>query len=162
MEMATMASGNQPVRPLRRGYSISADAASVLASLAMTVGTVYFFKFAGHEEIIGVLTPDRYGTNMAWIAIAYLFVQIPTAVLSQFSWNRWFRAVVDIGSSFLPVIALIALLASKSVTWDKAEVFAQLLLLTGGEAILSIVLALIVNSRFGLLQGPTFGDSGHH
>ena len=153
--MTTVASGKQPIRPLRRGFSISANAASFLASLAMTIGIVYFFMFSGHEEIIGLLTPDRYGTNMAWIAITYLFVQIPTAILTQFSWNRWLSAVTDIGSSFLPVIALIALLASQSVPWDKAETFAQLSVLTGGEVILGIILALIVNSRVGFLQSQT-------
>src|SRR5215471_17502896 len=153
--MTTMASENHTARPLRRGFIISANTTSFLASLGMTIGIVYFFMFSGHEEIIGLLTPDRYGTNMTWIAIAYLFVQIPTAVLTQFSWNRWLSAVTDIGSSFLPVIALIALLASQSVTWDKVEIFAQLSVLTGGEVILGIVLALIVNSRFGFLQSQT-------
>jgi hypothetical protein len=132
---------------------------SMLASLALSAWMIYFFWYSGHiEPWLRIFTPDRWGANMTWVALLYLFIQIPMSAQTMFTRHRWTLALLDIGSSFVPIAILIVAFSQWSITmpiWAKQEIALQLLVLTIGEAALSIGIGFVVNTRFGLLQGST-------
>jgi hypothetical protein len=104
MGSLTMAATASPAAPRRlsgHGFRLTVNAANILASIPMTLGVIYFFWFSDPAKLFGILTPDRWGANMTWIAITYHFIRIPTATLTVFSKHHWLAPTLDIVSSVL-------------------------------------------------------------
>ena len=148
---------------------ISAVTMSCSTSVIMTGFVYYFFWWTGeghgHQNMTGLFTPQRVGSNLVWVVMAYSFIQIPVASLIQFSRHRWAGPAAVIVLSFFPIVFLaIAMSNFNGVikTIPRTEIWTQLFVLTLGQAIIMIVFILIVNGRFGFLAGSADQSSDHH
>jgi|SRR5437868_1632973 hypothetical protein len=88
---------------------LSISGLSILFALLLAVWEVYFFGFAGHrlfgalEGTLGWFTPDRLGSNLAWLVWAYLSFQLISIPFSMPKAGGRFIGVLDGMASVVPL-----------------------------------------------------------
>jgi hypothetical protein len=88
---------------------LSVSGLSILFALLLAVWEVYFFGFAGHrlfgalEGKLGWFTPDRLGSNLAWLVWAYLSFQLISIPFSMPKAGGRFIGVIDGMASIVPL-----------------------------------------------------------
>ena len=123
-----------------RGLSISG--LSILLALLLALWEVYFFGFAGHglfgtlEGKLGWFTPDRLGSNMAWLVWAYLSYQLISIPFSVPRAGIRFIGIIDGMASVVPLaIALVVVFGRHDLlgTGQRWEAAILLILVTATD-----------------------------
>ena len=88
---------------------VSISGFSILLALLLAIWEIYFFGFAGHrlfgdlEGTLGWFTPDRLGSNMAWLVWAYLSYQLISIPFSVPRAGIRFIGIIDGMASVVPL-----------------------------------------------------------
>ena len=93
--------------------SISIGGLSITFALLLALWEVYFFGFAGEHRLgsldgsLGWFTPDRLGFNMAWLAWAYLSVQLISIPFTLPASGSRLIGVIDGLASLVPLAVVL-------------------------------------------------------
>jgi hypothetical protein len=121
---------------------LSISGLSILFALLLAVWEVYFFGFAGHrlfgalEGKLGWFTPDRLGSNMAWLVWAYLSYQLISIPFSVPRAGIRLIGIIDGMASVVPLtIALVVVFGRHNllVTEQRWETAILLIFVTATD-----------------------------
>jgi hypothetical protein len=121
---------------------LSISGLSILFALLLAVWEVYFFGFAGHrlfgalEGKLGWFTPDRLGSNLAWLVWAYLSFQLISIPFSMPKAGGRFIGVIDGMASIVPLaIAVIVVFGRHNllITGQRWETAILLMFVTATD-----------------------------
>ena len=137
-----------------RGLSISG--LSILLAVLLAIWEVYFFGFAGHrlfgplEGTLGWFTPDRLGSNMAWLVWAYLSYQLISIPFSLPSGGIRFIGVIDGLASLVPLsIAVVVVFGRHDLlgTGQRWEAAILLILVTATDLLGGYAFTIALSRR---------------
>ena len=121
---------------------LSISGISILLALLLALWEVYFFGFAGHGVFgplagtLGWFTPDRLGSNMAWLVWAYLSYQLISIPFSLPRGGIRFIGVIDGMASLVPLsIAVVVVFGRHDLlgTGQRWEAAILLILVTATD-----------------------------
>jgi hypothetical protein len=121
---------------------LSISGLSILLALLLALWEVYFFGFAGHrvfgplEGTLGWFTPDRLGSNMAWLVWAYLSYQLISIPFSVPRAGIRFIGIIDGMASVVPLaIAVVVVFGRHDLlgTGQRWEAAILLILVTATD-----------------------------
>ena len=96
--------GLQPADPHNCRRSVSISGLSILTALALAVWEWFFFFYAEDlESTFGLLSPNRLGLDLAWIAFVYLSVQLVSIPFASAATRDRFIGVLDGMASLVPL-----------------------------------------------------------
>jgi hypothetical protein len=99
---------SQSVQQLAPDRGFSASGLSIISALLLAAWELYFFILAGTNWMgqwdphFSLFMPERLGFNVAWIAIAYLGVQL-LSIPFAYRHREQFIGIFDALASFLPL-----------------------------------------------------------
>ena len=121
---------------------VSISGLSILLALLLAIWEIYFFGFAGHrlfgdlEGTLGWFTPDRLGSNMAWLVWAYLSYQLISIPFSVPRAGIRFIGIIDGMASVVPLaIAVVVVFGRHDLlgTGQRWEAAILLILVTATD-----------------------------
>jgi hypothetical protein len=121
---------------------LSISGLSVLLALLLALWEVYFFGFAGQrvfgplEGTLGWFSPDRLGSNMAWLVWAYLSYQLISIPFSVPRTGIRFIGIIDGMASVVPLaIAVVVVFGRHDLlgTGQRWEAAILLILVTATD-----------------------------
>ena len=137
-----------------RGLSISG--LSILFAVLLALWEVYFFGFAGQrllgnlEGTLGWFTPDRLGSNMAWLVWAYLSYQLISIPFSLPRGGIRFIGVIDGLASLVPLsIAVVVVFGRHDLlgTGQRWEAAILLILVTATDLLGGYAFTIALSRR---------------
>ena len=137
-----------------RGLSISG--LSILFAVLLALWEVYFFGFAGQrllgnlEGTLGWFTPDRLGSNMAWLVWAYLSYQLISIPFSLPRGGIRFIGVIDGLASLVPLsIAVVVVFGRRDLlgTGQRWEAAILLILVTATDLLGGYAFTIALSRR---------------
>src|SRR5262249_43291479 len=143
-----------------RGLSISG--LSILLALLLALWEVYFFGFAGQrllgnlEGTLGWFTPDRLGSNMAWLVWVYLSYQLISIPFSVPSGGIRFIGVIDGMASLVPLaIAVVVVFGRHDLlgTGPRWEAAILLILVTATDLFGGYAFTIALSRRMFVAPG---------
>jgi hypothetical protein len=94
---------------------LSVSGLSILAALVLAVWEWFFFFYAGNlESTFGLLSPNRLGLDLAWIAFFYLSVQLVSIPFAVGASRDRFIGLLDGMASLLPLGISLVVIFGKS------------------------------------------------
>jgi len=110
-----------------RKFNPSVSGLSVLMALALGLWEWYFFYYGGTwEGPLGWFTPNRFGFNLAWLALIYISFQLLSIPFALRASKERFIGVVDGLASIVPLgISLIVIVGKPELLgtpqrWEAA------------------------------------------
>ena len=110
-----------------RKFNPSVSGLSVLMALALGLWEWYFFYYGGTwEGPLGWFTPNRFGFNLAWLALIYISFQLLSIPFALRASKERFIGVVDGLASMVPLgISLIVIVGKPELLgtlqrWEAA------------------------------------------
>ena len=92
----------------------SVSGLSVLMALALGLWEWYFFYYGGTREgPLGWFTPDRFGFNLAWLALIYISFQLLSIPFALRASKERFIGVVDGLASIVPLGITLVVIVGK-------------------------------------------------
>ena len=92
----------------------SVSGLSVLMALALGLWEWYFFYYGGTwEGPLGWFTPDRFGFNLAWLALIYISFQLLSIPFALRASKERFIGVVDGLASIVPLGITLVVIVGK-------------------------------------------------
>jgi hypothetical protein len=100
-----------------RKFNPSVSGLSILMALALGLWEWYFFYYGGTwEGPLGWFTPDRFGFNLAWLALIYISFQLLSIPFALRASKERFIGVVDGLASIVPLgITLVVIVGKRGV-----------------------------------------------
>ena len=137
-----------------RGLSISG--LSILLALLLALWELYFFGFAGQrllgnlEGTLGWFSPDRLGSNMAWLVWAYLSYQLISIPFSVPRAGIRLIGVIDGMASVVPLaIAVVVVFGRHDLlgTGQRWEAAILLILVTATDLLGGYAFTIALSRR---------------
>ena len=108
-------------------FNPSVSGLSILMALALGLWEWYFFLYGGRwEGPLGWFTPNRFGFNLAWLALIYISFQLLSIPFALRASKERFIGVVDGLASIVPLgISLIVIVGKPELLgtpqrWEAA------------------------------------------
>ena len=97
-----------------RKFNPSVSGLSVLMALALGLWEWYFFYYGGTwEGPLGWFTPNRFGFNLAWLALIYISFQLLSIPFALRASKERFIGVVDGLASIVPLGITLVVIVGK-------------------------------------------------
>ena len=97
-----------------RKFNPSVSGLSILMALALGLWELYFFLYGGRwEGPLGWFTPNRFGFNLAWLALIYISFQLLSIPFALRASKERFIGVVDGLASIVPLGITLVVIVGK-------------------------------------------------
>jgi hypothetical protein len=137
---------------------LSLSGLSILTALVLAVWEWLFFFYAENlESTFGLLSPNRLGLDLAWIAFAYLSVQLVSIPFAVAATRDRFIGVLDGMASLLPLGISLVVIFGKSellVTPERWEAAFLLLCIAATDLFGGYAINIALSRRVMDVAGP--------